>query len=135
MLTKLGIITSASMQDTVTVTVHRSVMHKLYKKSFRMSKKFLVDSKGIEDIRVGDEVSIRECRPLSKKKHFRIIEVIKRVPRVSEMTEGKGVEEAMHREKQSTEPKKPMKPTRMEKLSSGSPVASVTSESSVPSFK
>lgn len=102
MLTKLGIITSAAMQDTVTVTVHRQVMHALYKKSFRMSKKFLADSKGIEDIRVGDEVRIQECRPLSKQKHFRVIEVVKRVPRVSEMSEGKGVEEAMHRTKQST---------------------------------
>lgn len=101
MLIKLGTITSAAMQDTVTVTVHRQVMHSLYKKSFRSSKKFAADSKGIEDLCVGDEVRIQECRPLSKNKHFRVIEVVKRVSRVSEMSEGKGVEEAMHREKQS----------------------------------
>jgi small subunit ribosomal protein S17 len=105
MLTKLGTITSAAMQDSVTVTVHRRVMHKLYKKSFRSSKKFLADSKGIEDVQIGDEVRIQECRPLSKNKHFRIIEVVKRVPRVSEMTEGKGVEEAMQRHKDDKEEK------------------------------
>ncbi len=85
MLTKLGTITSAASQDTVTVTVHRAVMHKLYKKSFRKSKKFLADCKGVEDLMVGDEVRIEECRPLSKRKHFRVTEVVKRVPRVSEM--------------------------------------------------
>jgi small subunit ribosomal protein S17 len=87
MRTKKGTITSAKMQDTVTVTVHRSVFHALYKKRFRVSKKFLADSKGIADLAVGDEVVISECRPLSKRKRFRIQEVLKRVPRVSEMVE------------------------------------------------
>jgi small subunit ribosomal protein S17 len=133
MLTKQGTITSAAMQDTVTVTVHRHVMHKLYKKSFRKTTRFLVDAHGVEDIRVGDEVRIQECRPLSKRKYFRIVEVLKRTPRVSEMMEEKNVEEAMQRVKQPTEPKKPTKPTSDETHSSKSSVASVASESSVPS--
>lgn len=88
MTQKIGTITSAGkMQDTVTVTVHMQVRHPLYKKSFRSSKKFLVDTKGHSDLGVGDEVVIEECRPLSKTKHFRLKEVIKRVARVSEMAE------------------------------------------------
>jgi small subunit ribosomal protein S17 len=88
MTTKTGTITSAGkMQDTVTVTVHMQVRHPLYKKSFRQSKKFLVDTKGVTDLGVGDEVIIEECRPLSKSKHFKIKEVLKRAARVSEMAE------------------------------------------------
>lgn len=97
MLTKQGIITSAKTKDTVTVTVHQLVQHPLYKKSFKRSKKFLADSKSVEDIQVGDEVIIQECRPLSKRKHFKLLQVVKRAPRVSEIAEEKGLEEAMHR--------------------------------------
>lgn len=84
---KQGTITSAKMTDTVTVTVHRSVFHPMYKKRFRMSKKFLADTNGMKDLGVGDTVQITECRPISKRKHFKVTEVIKRVPRVSEMVE------------------------------------------------
>ncbi len=84
---KIGTITSAKMQDTVTVTVHRSVMHPVYKKRYRVSKKFLADTKGVNDLGIGDTVQITECRPLSKRKHFKVTEVLKRVPRVSDMTE------------------------------------------------
>lgn len=88
MTQKTGTITSAGkMKDTVTVTVHALVRHPLYKKSYRSSKKFLVDTKGVEDLGVGDEVVIEECRPLSKSKHFRIKDVLKRAARVSEMAE------------------------------------------------
>jgi small subunit ribosomal protein S17 len=100
MLTKKGTITSAGkMKDTVTVTVHRLVRHPMYKKSYRSSKKFLADTKGVTDLAVGDEVLIQECRPLSKTKHFKIAEVLKRAPRVSEMVEEAAIEKTIHREK------------------------------------
>jgi small subunit ribosomal protein S17 len=96
MITKKGIVTSAKMTGTITVIVHRQVNHPLYKKSFRRSKKFMADLNKIEDVVVGDEVLIEECRPLSKNKHFILKEVLKRVPRVAKMKEEKGLEEAMH---------------------------------------
>lgn len=103
MLTKQGTITSANkMKDTVTVTVHQQVRHPLYKKSFRKSTKFLADTKGIEDLAVGDIVVIQECRPLSKRKNFVIAEVLKRAPRVSEMADEATVDKAIHREKVHT---------------------------------
>ena len=86
MRTKQGTITAAKMTGTVTVTVHRSMFHALYKKRYRMSKKFLADSNGM-DLGVGDSVVITECRPLSKRKCFKVTEVLKRGPRVSEMAE------------------------------------------------
>lgn len=102
MTTKKGIVTSAKMTGTITVTVHAQVSHPLYKKSFRKSTKFLADLNGMKDVGVGDEVIIQECRPLSKRKHFLLKEVLKRVPRVSEIGEEKGLSEAMNRTKNST---------------------------------
>lgn len=95
---KKGIVTSAKMTGTVTVTVHRESFHPLYKKPYRVSTKFLVDLHG-HDAHVGDLVRIEECRPLSKRKYFRIAEVLKRAAQVSEIVEEKGVEEAMRRKK------------------------------------
>lgn len=99
MRTKKGIVSSARMTGTVTVTVHRSVFHPIYKKRFRRSAKFLADTAGIEDLLEGDTVIITECRPLSKRKCFKVTEVVTRIPRVSEVQEEEGVEEAVHRKK------------------------------------
>lgn len=84
MRTKTGTITSAKMQKTVVVTVHRSVMHPKYDKRYRSSKKFLADTNGM-DLGVGDEVVITECRPLSKNKCFRVTELLKAAPRLAEV--------------------------------------------------
>ncbi len=99
MHTKVGTITATKMTNTVTVTVHRSVFHPLYRKRFRVSKKFLADSKGVTDLGVGDTVLITECRPLSKNKHFKVTEVIKRAPRVSELAEESDVTAAIDKNK------------------------------------
>lgn len=100
---KTGTVTSANMQGTVTVTVHRSMVHPLYQKRYRMSKKFLADSKG-QDLGVGDEVVITECRPLSKRKCFRVTEVLKRAPRVSELVEEAVLDEALKTKKPTPQP-------------------------------
>lgn len=106
-MSKKGTVTAMKMQGTATVTVHRQVMHPVYKKRFRSSKKFLVDPAG-HDIGVGDEVRIVECKPISKRKCFKIEEVLKRAPRLSEMSDGDAVEKAIHREKvRPVETKKP----------------------------
>jgi len=103
MRTKQGTITSAKMTGTVTVTVHRSVFHPVYKKRFRVSKKFLADSAGM-DLWVGDEVIITECRPISKRKCFKVTEVVKHAPRVSEMKdEESGLEQSRKAKKMEEE--------------------------------
>ena len=53
-------------------------------KRFRVSKKFLADLNG-QDAGVGDEVEITECRPISKRKCFKIIDVRKRAPRLADV--------------------------------------------------
>src|SRR3989344_1345346 len=75
MRTKKGTVTSAKMQKTVTVTVTRLVMHSKYRKRFPVSKKFLADT-GEMQVKEGDTVLIGETRPLSKRKHFKVLEVL-----------------------------------------------------------
>jgi small subunit ribosomal protein S17 len=103
MRTKQGVITSAKLARTVTVSVHRHVYHALYKKRYRRSKNFLVDTGAFTDLAAGDLVEITECRPLSKLKRFRVTEVIKRAPRVSEIAEDAQVESVMRHRKSSVE--------------------------------
>ena len=100
MRTKKGIVTSAKMTGTVTVTVTAAVFHPIYKKRFQRTKKFLADPNGF-DVAEGDAVLISECRPLSKNKHFRIAEILKQAPRVSEVQEEAAVDDVTKKEKQN----------------------------------
>ena len=75
MRTKKGIITSAKTQKTVTVAVTRLVMHSKYRKRYPVTKKFLADTNNIE-VKEGDEVLIGETRPISKRKCFKVLEVL-----------------------------------------------------------
>jgi len=60
------------MQDTVTVAVERYIKHPKYKKFMRRTKKFLVHNVGATAA-VGETVTIREVKPISKRKHFEIV--------------------------------------------------------------
>ena len=64
-----GVVVKAAMKDTVTVAVSRYVKHPKYKKFMRLSKKFLVHNPG-NTVAIGDKVTIRETRPISKLKRF-----------------------------------------------------------------
>lgn len=59
------------MKDTVTVAVERYVQHPKYKKFMRRTKKYLVHNPG-NTVQEGDTVTIREVKPISKRKHFQI---------------------------------------------------------------
>jgi small subunit ribosomal protein S17 len=73
--TKMGTVVKAAMKKTVTVEVDNVVQHSSYKKVVRRNKKFLVhDEHGAAG--VGDVVRIIECRPHSKQKHWRLLEII-----------------------------------------------------------
>ncbi|MEK6777796.1 MAG: 30S ribosomal protein S17 [bacterium] len=73
-----GVVTSNKMDKTVVVSVQRSMMHPLYKKILRKNKRYKAhDAKN--ECRIGDTVRIMECRPLSKDKHFRVVQIMERV--------------------------------------------------------
>jgi small subunit ribosomal protein S17 len=90
MRTKKGIVTSAKMKGTVSVTVHRSIFHPVYQKRYRRSKTFLADS-GTYVLNEGDAVIIGECRPLSKRKYFRVIDVLKKSSQTDDFQEEEGI--------------------------------------------
>ncbi len=64
-----GVVVKSAMKDTVTVQVERYVKHPKYKKYIRHSKKFLVHNPG-NTAQVGEKVTIKETRPISKRKRF-----------------------------------------------------------------
>jgi len=66
-----GVVVSDKMDKTVTVLVERRVMHPLYKKFIRNSKRYHAHDEG-NDCKVGDTVQIVECRPISKSKTWRV---------------------------------------------------------------
>lgn len=67
-----GVVVKAAMKDTCTVSIERYVKHPKYEKFLRSSKKFLVHDVG-NTAQVGDKVSIREVRPISKRKRFELV--------------------------------------------------------------
>lgn len=71
-----GTVVSVKMQKTASVLVVSQKTHPLYKKVFKRNKKFLVDTGDIT-VALGDKVRISENRHVSKRKNFKIIEVIK----------------------------------------------------------
>jgi small subunit ribosomal protein S17 len=68
-----GRVTSDKMAKTVTVLVNRRVMHPLYKKFIRLSKKYAAHDEANE-CKIGDTVRIEECRPISKRKTWMVVE-------------------------------------------------------------
>lgn len=70
-----GVVVSVKMLKTAVVEVVRRTSHPLYKKLLKRNKKYKVDTSGFE-VSVGDWVRISKTRPLSKEKHFRIVEKI-----------------------------------------------------------
>ncbi len=68
-----GRVVSDKMDKTVTVLVERRIMHPLYKKFIRRSKKYAAHDEA-NLCREGDTVRIEECRPISKRKTWVVIE-------------------------------------------------------------
>lgn len=73
--TKTGVVIGNKMKKTVTVLVERPVRHPLYKKIIKKRKKFLAHDE-YEKCKVGDLVKIIETRPLSKRKRWRVLEIV-----------------------------------------------------------
>ena len=66
-----GVVVKTAMKDTATVAVSRYVKHPKYKKYQVRTKKYQVHDEG-NTAKVGDEVTIVSCRPMSKLKRFKL---------------------------------------------------------------
>ncbi len=76
---RIGRVISDKMQKTITVLVETHVRHPRYKKVIRKRKKFYAHDEQ-EEAHVGDVVRIRETRPLSRLKRWRLVAVLQRAP-------------------------------------------------------
>ncbi len=74
---KVGKVVSNKMDKTIVVEVSYLKKHRLYKKAMRRTSRFQAHDEE-NSCKMGDMVRIEECRPISKEKHFRLVEVIKR---------------------------------------------------------
>ena len=79
--TLIGEVVSNRMEKTISVMVERQVEHPLYKKYIRRSTKFLAHDENNE-CNEGDTVAIEECRPISKRKAWRLQKVLARAPQI-----------------------------------------------------
>lgn len=66
-----GVVISLKMQGTAVVAVERKIIHPLYRKVLKRSKKYKVDTNSLE-LSLGDKVEIIETKPFSKGKYFKI---------------------------------------------------------------
>ena len=73
---RTGVVVSDAMTKTVVVRVEQVYRHPRYEKVVRRSRKFYAHDEA-QRARVGDVVRIRETRPLSKRKRWKVIEVVK----------------------------------------------------------
>ena len=67
-----GVVVSDKQDKTIVVKVERRVMHPVYKKFVRKSKKYHAHDES-NQFKAGDSVRIRECRPLSRTKRWEVV--------------------------------------------------------------
>lgn len=74
---KIGVVSSDKMDKSRVIQVQRNIKHPLYKKYVRKTSKFMVHDEN-NDSHTGDVVKIMETRPLSKRKRWRLVQVLER---------------------------------------------------------
>ncbi|MCK5117118.1 MAG: 30S ribosomal protein S17 [Candidatus Aegiribacteria sp.] len=72
-----GTVISSAMDKTVVVEVVSLKAHPVYKKRYRTTKKYYVHDEE-NQCNPGDKISISETRPLSKTKHWRVLDIVER---------------------------------------------------------
>ena len=75
--TRIGTVVSNKMNKSIIVTIERRVAHPLYKKYFKKTTKLMAHDEKNE-CSLGDVVKIMETRPLSKRKKWRLVEIVEK---------------------------------------------------------
>lgn len=75
--TRVGVVTSDKMDKTVVVTIKDKVRHPLYNKIVNRTVKYKAHDEN-NTCGIGDKVQIMECRPYSKDKRWRVVEIIEK---------------------------------------------------------
>lgn len=75
--TWLGTVVSDRMDKAIIVAVERRIKHPVYKKYFKRTTKLMAHDQNNE-AGIGDTVKVMECRPLSKRKSCRLVEIVEK---------------------------------------------------------
>jgi len=73
----VGTVKSDKMMKTIVVAIETMKLHPLYKKYVKRLKKVKAHDENNE-AKIGDRVRVVECRPLSREKHWRLVEILER---------------------------------------------------------
>ena len=74
---RIGVVVSNKMEKSIVVQVDRKMKHPKYGKFIQRSKKFIAHDENNE-CNIGDTVRIMETRPLSKRKNWRLVEIVEK---------------------------------------------------------
>ncbi len=74
---RIGVVTSNKMDKSITVAVERKVKHPIYGKFVKKTTKFIAHDEK-QECGIGDTVRIMETRPLSKRKNWRLVEIVEK---------------------------------------------------------
>jgi small subunit ribosomal protein S17 len=74
---RIGLVVSNKMDKSIVVKIERRFKHPIYGKFVKKTKKFIAHDENNE-CNIGDTVRIMETRPLSKRKNWRLVEIIER---------------------------------------------------------
>lgn len=72
---QIGIVVSNKMQKTIVVKIENRYSHPIYSKILIKTKKYLAHDE-FKKCKIGDQVLVEECRPFSKKKRWKLIQII-----------------------------------------------------------
>ena len=79
---EIGIVVSNKMQKTIVVKIEDRYPHPIYSKTLSKTKKYLAHDE-LETCNIGDQVLVEECRPLSKRKRWKLIKVLSKSSLIS----------------------------------------------------
>jgi len=79
---QIGTVISNKMKKTIVVKVENRYQHTIYSKTLIKTKKYLAHDE-LEECNIGDQVLLQECRPLSKKKCWKLIKVLSKLSVIS----------------------------------------------------
>ena len=72
---QIGLVISNQMHKTIVIKVENRYSHPIYSKTMIKTKKYLAHDE-LEKCKIGDQVLVQECRPLSKRKRWKLVEII-----------------------------------------------------------
>ena len=79
---KLAVVVSNKMQKTIVVKIENRYPHPIYSKTMLKTKKYLAHDE-LEECGIGDKVLVQECRPLSKRKRWKLVKIISKSSLIS----------------------------------------------------